>query len=1446
MLKKVSGFIVDKRIIILVIMLGLAIAGLIASRFVEINEDMTKYLPDNSNMKIGMDIMAEEFPEAEVSNTIRVMFDDLNESQKKEVLEKLSAIEYVDSVDHDPDSSYYNKDNHTLYVLSMSCAYRSAEEASIVDALKTEFADYKVVWKNDDTSLPTIPFSVYIVVFVILLAILLLMCGSWFEPFLFLATIGIAVVINEGSNLILGSVSSSTHSIASILQLVLSMDYSIILMNRYRQERALEPDKTIAMKNALTNAFSSVTASSLTTVVGLLMLIFMSFKIGANLGIVLAKGAFLSMVCVLTILPGLILAFDKLLAKTAKKSLHIPMNWAATFSHKLRYLLAGLFGLLFIGAFLLQRQTDIAYTLVKDDPVAGVFPMDNPLVLEYENPDEENLVELLDDLDQDDHVKSVMGYGSIFGKPLTSVKLVDMLSEMGGDMELDPAVINMLYYKYYTGGKTGTMTVSKFFTFISDVIMKDAAFEDYIDDEMRSQADKLKAFSDAGALTAPKTAEELADFFGMNTSDVRDLFLLYYIENEDAETGSMTLKTFADFIVNEVAADPTYGSMFDQEILSQLSQLQTYTDAQKMTTPYTYEGIASILGMDAETVKLLFVYYFAMTDNYDPGTMTLPEFVAFLLNDVAKDPTFSSYLDADSLKQIEQLAFYTDKAELQKQRTSEELASALGIDAAMAKILYALYNVPNADGNTMTLAQFTEFLTETLLKDPVFSSYFDEETSSQLQMLDTLVQIIGSGEDLSIADLLDMDEDTITQLLYLFFSDDPEFQEAIASMTMTLSDFLDVIQENMTEEELAQITQLEELIERAARGEIFDTAELAELFGISEEQVQELFGLVLAREEPITLSDFTDFLVNTVLTDDMISALLTEEQKEQLQSIDQLIKLAESGEALDAATIAETFGIEKDLIDLIFRLYYGWDTSDTTMSIEEAVDFILSESVLQSFLDSDSLSQLQMMQKIIKATVNDTRFSYTELADFLGMDASMMKMLFTLSAVQKDPAAQKLSMFTIINFLADHMDELGEFVDSSMKDQLLTAQAIINGAVSGRSYTAEQIASLTGMTSEQARQLFLLYISKHGNTSGWTLSIYGFINFLADNVLSNSSYADLIDASLADQLYSARTLINAVVSGKGYTAKQMAELLDGLADGFDPAMIELLYLYAESRTKSDPTWTMTLEGLFHFLTDDILNDPRFDSVIDDEMRKMILDAQSTLDDGKAQLVGANYSRMIITTSYPEESESTTAFISKLENYYKDHLNGETYLIGNSAMSYEMQHTFGKEYLMITLLTAFAIFLIVALTFKSVSIPLILVLLVQCSIFITITVTGIISGSMYYLALLIVEGILMGATIDYGILFTNYYCEFRKTSGVKETLQKAYSGSIHTIMTSGLILVIVTAVVGRLFEDAAVAAIVKTISIGSFSAIVLILFLLPGLLAACDKIVIKKKDRKKDI
>lgn len=161
--------------------------------------------------------------------------------------------------------------------------------------------------------------------------------------------------------------------ISALLQLVLSMDYSIILMNRYRKELEKNSDRTEAMSTALHHACSSIASSSVTTIVGLLALVFMSFKIGMDLGIVLAKGVLISMLCVFTVLPSLILMCTKLIQKTSKKVPHIPMGGLGRFSYKFRIPIAIAFVILFVGSYFLQSGTQMAFTLNEETLLQRYF-----------------------------------------------------------------------------------------------------------------------------------------------------------------------------------------------------------------------------------------------------------------------------------------------------------------------------------------------------------------------------------------------------------------------------------------------------------------------------------------------------------------------------------------------------------------------------------------------------------------------------------------------------------------------------------------------------------------------------------------------------------------------------------------------------------------------------------------------------------------------------------------------------------------------------------------------------------------------------------------------------------------------------------------------------------------------------------------------------------------
>lgn len=1204
-MKKIADFIVNKRYIVLGVMLSLCIVCACMIPGVQVNTDMTKYLPDDSSMKQGTNVLFEEFPDMTMPSTIRVMFKDLTDVEKTNIKMQLADIENVDSVTYNPD--IHDKDGYTLYTVSTSFAYNTPEEINIEETIGWNFRDKGVIYSNDDAMGATLPLWVIVVAFVLLMIILLIMCSSWFEPVLFLATIGVAVGLNMGSNIIFESVSQMTFSISAIMQVVLSMDYSIILMNRYRQEKEKAADKYEAMKKALANAFSSVTSSGMTTVIGLLMLVFMSFTIGMDLGLVLAKGVLFSMLCVFTVLPVLILVFDKVIVKSAKKELHIPMGKVAGFSYKTRKIVAVVFVVLFVSMYFLQGITPITYTIGKEDEISKVFPTSNPIVMVYNNEDEEKIAPIANKLTEHEKVNSVLGYSTTLGKAFTTNEMVAMIDSLGADLGVDSSLLSVLYYdRFATKDEEKSLAVSDVLKFVSQNVMTNEMFSSFIDDSMKSKAGMLENFSEKEALTKELTAKEIAELFELDEALVKKVMSLYYASDKSLSAGTLTVPQFADFVVNNIAKDEMLSSFIDDSMRSKLDLLGEFSDKSKVTKAITAKELSSKLGIDSQQAKLLYAYYFAGDESYTPPSLTATQLITYLSDEIVTNPMISSQLDKETASQAGLLKHFATKDSVQKQRTAKEISELLGVEERLVKLVFAF------------------------------------------------------------------------------------------SKTMSLEEFID--------------------------------------------------------------------------------------------SAANLTNLIPSG-------------------------------------------------------DASLLSKLPMMQKIIDTVVSGEKLSYKKAAEMLSMEPELIKVLFAAYDFDKNGVNKKLSLQTVINFIDENKDTFSPLMGDENLALIKMGKTLVNGVVDDEIFTAERLAATVGVDSMMMRQLYFVYKAEKGNTSDWNLSLQAFVSFIADDVLTNDMYASFIDEEMSSLVIAGEKIIEAVVNEKSYTAKELSDMLAGFSDQLNENTVNLMYLYYSAVKESNPEWKLTVEELFSHLYNNMLNDERFTVMIDDSMRKQIVGAKGQLEDGVSQMVGKNHSLMMIDTTLALENEETNQFLEKLFSDCDSALEHDYYVIGNSPMSYEMQQTFDKELLLITVLTALAIFFVVAITFRKITIPLMLVLLVQTGVYVTIFASGVRGYSMYYLALLVVECILMGATIDYGILFTNYYRENRKSKDIKESLSAAYDGSIHTILTSGLIMILVTGVLGFAPIDQTIAQICQTVSIGALSATVLILFVLPGLLAATDKFVTKERKKK---
>ena len=485
-MKKAASFLVEKRKFLLVFFLLLAAVSLVFAGQVRINYDLTKYLPADSRMKQGMQRMEEEFGPA-ASSRLRVMFSGLEEAEKEAIRAELSGLAGAVPVTWEPGGEY-NRGEFTLYEITLDVDSHAPEAAALYRAVheKYDSRNVRTAGEIHDANVPLLSLEMVVLAVGLVLLILLIMCGSWFEPVIFMVNIGIAVAINLGINVLFPDISEYTNSIVGIMQLVLSMDYSIILLNRYKQEKETAADQYAAMKAAVAAAFPAVTGSSLTTFAGLLCLAFMNFRLGADMGFALARGVLVSLVCIFTVLPSLILAWDPLIEKTRKKALRIPMARWSRLTVRGRKFFALVFLALFAFMFFLKNGTEVQYMLPTGNPVDEVFEDKHSMVLLYEVKDSGRIAELMAPLEQDEKVAGISGYYNTIGKAYRAEEIAELF---GGGMA-DPAMIAMVYQLYAAQhGLEGeiALTPEELISFLRDSVLGNPLFAAMIDEDTRQQ-----------------------------------------------------------------------------------------------------------------------------------------------------------------------------------------------------------------------------------------------------------------------------------------------------------------------------------------------------------------------------------------------------------------------------------------------------------------------------------------------------------------------------------------------------------------------------------------------------------------------------------------------------------------------------------------------------------------------------------------------------------------------------------------------------------------------------------------------------------------------------------------------------------------------------------------------------------------------------------------------
>ena len=1015
-MKRIARILIRYRHILLILMIALGVAGICMLPQVKIVSDMTTYLPGDSRMKHGLDSLKSSFNGIDINGAgVSAMF--TNEAVHDALAMELTELDGIAAI-----IGNRSNDRYTLYQFALD---PSASPNEVAESISCRYGDSVTVETASANLLPDNMAFIAIVCVGLLTLILIIMCASVIEAVLFLVAIGIAVAINMGSNVFLPGVSVVTSAIAAILQLILSMDYSIILANRYRKVRERNQDKADAMTQALSDTTPPILSSAMTTILGMSMLAFMDFKIGLDMGLVLSKGVFFSLVSIYFVLPSLILSFDKLIRKTTKKVPLLHTYKLSGFEVRHRILIAVSFAIFFVASFFLSKRTEISFSNTWPTDITREFPPQNQTVLLYRTDEQEKVIPLIDSLKSDSKVVNAMSYPSIMLKERTANEMVGFIKEMS-------------------------------------------------------------AMLPAGAESIDST---------MLSPDL--LGIVYYAAAYPERNEKMSFSDIEKF-VSELPAE--YAAGFDIEGMMQ-----------DIMNGLMEEDIEESAPVIAETLV-----------DVTPPPVAEPE-APVSSEPSPRDTIAATISEPDTTIQITPASRFTYKNSTQRM-TSREMAEFLGFDHTQASIIYRLAGCSKSG---MTAQEFIQYINENILTRKAYARMISDEQQSQLaEVRHQIDSAVAAGPS----------QPAVTPI-----------QEVPAVETATQTD---------------------------------STAK----------------------------------------------------------------------------------------------------TETPAPAVSEPVKEVMSSAV----------------------------------------------------AVTETPKVEKRNAITPVEVLLDMVG-------------------------SDRKYSADKI--------------------------GTTLRNAG------------------INVAQSD--------------------------------------VDLLFMFYGSRNSDTDSLKMSITDIMDFMTGTLLCDPMYERFIDESAKEGIIAMKQSMTEGLGNLRGERHSIATIISDYETESQETFDFIGRLSKKCDETFDGECYLIGESVMYKEMKDGFSHEMMVVTLLTIIVIFITVALTFRSMIVPVFLLLIVMSAVYVCVFVGGLGGQPMNYLAYLVMQSILMGATIDYAILFTDYYREKRIYLPIWKALRKSYKNTIHSIMTSGLILILCPYIMSTLLTDPTISLILHSISVGALSAILLIIFVLPGLLAAFDKIVVKK-------
>ena len=514
-IEKIAALIVDKRKAFYLFYIIAGIFCAIATGWTQVNNDITSYLPDTSETRVGLDLMNDQFI---TYGSGSIMLENITFEKAEQIASELEEIDGVTTVKVENDEDSY-KNGSALLTVTFDGEEDDQISKDAMAAIKEKLEPYdeyinSAVGNSSSETIAAEMQTVVVIVLVIIIGVLFFTSHTYMEIPVLLMTFGMAALLNMGTNFIFGEISFVSNSIAVVLQLALAIDYAIILCNRYTEER-VNMDARDAVVTALSKAIPEISSSCLTTLSGMVAMMLMQFKLGFDLGIVLCKAIFFSIFVVFTLMPGLLMSFSPLIDKTHHRNFVPNITAVGKFDVKTRFVVPPIFAVILVAGFILSNQTNYVYgystlstytknaTQIAEEKIDETFGSNNMMAIIVPAGSYDKEHQLLERIEEMPQVESTMGLANI--EAMDGYVLTDSLTprQFAELTDMDIEVVQLAYAAYAADqedygqivGSITSSTVSNYsvplidmFTFIYDE--KEAGYVN-LDDDLNDKIDDL-------------------------------------------------------------------------------------------------------------------------------------------------------------------------------------------------------------------------------------------------------------------------------------------------------------------------------------------------------------------------------------------------------------------------------------------------------------------------------------------------------------------------------------------------------------------------------------------------------------------------------------------------------------------------------------------------------------------------------------------------------------------------------------------------------------------------------------------------------------------------------------------------------------------------------------------------------------------------------------------